>query len=102
MMVLRKSLGVRVPWPELAAVLDIPLASAALPAVADCPVCHGGGSLHVYEDNIKGGGWHHCFACGSQGDLVELAAAAWELPVDVTLVKLAQEGIPLSPDDLRP
>jgi len=101
-MVLRKSLGARVSWPDLAAVLGIPLTSQALPAQADCPRCGGGGTLHVYEDNIKGGGWHHCFACRTQGDFVELAAAVWELPLDVALMKLAQEGIPLSAADLGP
>lgn len=97
-MSLRKTLGAYVPWPELAAVLDIQLKNQALPARADCPLC--GGALHVYEDTIKGGCWHHCFACGSFGDLIELAAAVWDVGLAAAADRLAGHGLPIPPEAL--
>jgi hypothetical protein len=97
-MALRKSLCVYVPWPELAAVLDIPLSDSALPARADCPLC--GGRLHVYEDTTKGGAWHHCFDCGSRGDLIELAAACWDVTIEAAVERLYAEGMPLPEESL--
>jgi hypothetical protein len=35
-----------------------------------------------------GGHWHYCFDCKRKGDLVELAAGIWQLPIRDTLARL--------------
>ncbi len=81
--------------------LQIPFRSKALPLVTRCPLCTGG-SLHLFNDNISEGVWHHCRDCGSSGDLVELAMAIWEVPAHTALIKLSEAGVDVPEDCLRP
>lgn len=96
-----RTLNVHVPWTEILAAVDIPVATHALPARVTCPLC-GGARLTIYEDNISGGAWHYCFDCGKSGDMIELAAAVWDVPTAVAVRRLAAEGIPLPADRVDP
>lgn len=86
-----------VTWWQVLPLLNVPLTAGAPPFDADCPLC-GSQHLSIYQDNIFGGNWHHCFGCGSTGDLLELAAKTWALSMRATLVRLAQHGIDFPPD----
>lgn len=99
-MSLRRSLCAYVPWTELAAVLGIHLKDSSLPAHVDCPMCSG--RMSVWEDTTKSSSWHHCFDCGSSGDLIELASSVWEINLEDTIAKLAREGLPLPPEEIVP
>lgn len=44
-----------------------------------------------------GGQWHHCFSCGSSGDMVQLACRAWKLDPENAAGHLAQYGLKLPP-----
>lgn len=66
--------------------------SLTFPAQTQCPFCSGE-RLTVYQDNTTRGEWHYCFDCGHSGDMIELAAAVWKMPISETLLRLAHEGL---------
>lgn len=84
-------MNVHVEWPQLAAILGIPSRSRALPVTTTCPLC--GGRLSIYQDNKCQGAWHYCFGCHSAGELTELAAAVWQVPLTDAIRRLAIEGV---------
>jgi hypothetical protein len=66
-----------VSWLRVLPQLGVTPRSSVLPAVTDCPLC--GGRLHIYQDTLFGGEWHHCHSCEAVGDMISLAAAYWKL-----------------------
>lgn len=80
-----------VTWPELTKALGLP--DSGLRGPQECPLCHG--RMVIYDDNRKGGLWHHCYTCGSCGDGLALAASYWGLPLVLVPEKLAAAGVPL-------
>ena len=73
----RKPLSNYVPWKRLGAELDIHIRTLVLPAATQCPFCDG--VMRVYRDQLLDGEWFCCPSCNRQGDMIELAAAVWEL-----------------------
>jgi hypothetical protein len=65
-----------------------------LPDRTVCPVCRQK-QLNVYQDSISSEEWHHCNCCGSSGDLVQLAAAAWNCELEEALARLGASTLPL-------
>jgi hypothetical protein len=98
----RQSLATRVPWSKLASELEIHLRTVGLPAATHCPLCNKG-VVRVYRDALVGGQWFHCQTCGRQGDMIELAAAVWELGIPDTVSRLRRLGfdLPDSESDIR-
>jgi hypothetical protein len=96
-----RSLCRYVPWTALIDALDL-RADPSLPARLDCPLCGGQAQLHVYEDTTKGGAWHHCFDCQSDGDLIELASRYWGVDYPTTVERLAEAGVPIPPELVDP
>ena len=86
------NLNVRISWQDICATLQLPIRSQALPTRTRCPVCMKD-ALHLYYDNNTDGAWHHCTACNTTGDMIELAAAAWKVDNVVAIKRLAAEGV---------
>lgn len=74
------SLASHVPWLQLATTLEIENQDRALPATAYCPVCRKG-LMRVYHDSLGEGDWYRCDTCDDHGDMIELAARAWQLDI---------------------
>ena len=51
--------------------------------------------MRIYEDTTSGAAWHYCFGCKRAGDMVDLAAAVWQMGHQATIKKLSALGIPL-------
>ena len=68
-----------------------------LPAVVLCPLCKHE-QLSIVEDHLAGGQWFRCRNCKKLGDMIELAAMAWEMSIEATIGKLAQEGFDIPTD----
>lgn len=81
-------------WHKLLPLLGSESQSEALPAAVTCPLC-GGSRLHIFANRAHRGQWHYCFTCDSHGDMIELAAAKWNLGLEATLAKLEQLGMPI-------
>ncbi|MHC4404578.1 MAG: hypothetical protein ACYTG0_33405 [Planctomycetota bacterium] len=88
----RKSLNASVSWMRLLSDLGRQIGTAALPAVADCPLCDEG-LIRIYPDCLSGGQWHWCPSCGSNGDMIELAAKAWELSLPAAIRRLERRNL---------
>lgn len=84
------SLATAFPWPQVMNLLGVPVSSDALPAHAQCPICHQR-QLKIYHDTIRGSTWHYCFGCHSAGDMISLAAATWGSTVLTAIPRLAHE-----------
>lgn len=87
------SLNVHCKWTDVLSVVGERPEVSALPARVKCPLC-GGPRLTIYEDTTNGGAWHYCFDCRAAGDMIELAAAVWEVPPAAAVRRLADAGIP--------
>lgn len=96
-----RTLNVHCPWTEILAAVDTPTAGHGLPARVRCPLC-GGARLTIYEDNISGGAWHYCFDCQHSGDMIELAAAVWDVSPGVAVRRLHRLGVPIPTDRVDP
>ena len=94
-----QTLAARVPWSKLATELDIHVRTMGLPAATQCPLCKTG-VVRVYRDALVGGEWFHCQTCRRQGDMIELAAAVWNLGFPDTVSRLGRLGFEL-PDSER-
>jgi hypothetical protein len=86
------------PFPAVLRVLNVRVPGSALPCRVRCPLC--GGRLNVYEDTISGGAWHYCFDCRSAGDMIELAAACWDVSPRTAVARLARLGMPFPAEDV--
>ncbi len=64
----------------------------ALPQDVPCPVC-AKGQLRIYDDHVLGGQWASCRDCQFAGDLIELAAGAWQTDIPATLARLEDHGV---------
>src|SRR3954451_6741999 len=83
-----------VEWTSLLQTLGCPASGPALPCRVRCPVC-AGRRLGVYDDRLVGGVWHHCPDCGTRGDGLDLAAAAWQCSRPVAVRRLKNLGLPM-------
>lgn len=54
----------------------------------------------MFQDSITSGQWHYCFDCHSSGDLIELAARAWDLSPQGAIRKLARLGFNIPEEQL--
>ena len=93
-----RSLNVHVPLAPLLRLLGCSIETQAHPLKTRCPVC-GEGPLLLLQDHVCGGSWHCCRQCGSQGDLITLAARAWSLEPPEAIAHLASCGFDLPADD---
>jgi len=93
-----KTLNARVPWSWLLDQLEIVVPSPALPAVLlRCPLCKHE-QLTIMDDYLAGGQWFYCQNCKKTGDMIELAAKAWGLSIEGTIIKLTRRGFDLPAD----
>jgi hypothetical protein len=81
------SLSRRLAWTRVLGELGAPVEATFLPQIAVCTICCKK-TLHVFTDDLLGGQWAHCTGCGFAGDMIELAAAAWNLDVPAAIGKL--------------
>jgi hypothetical protein len=93
-----KSLNALVPWDRVLDLLEIAVPAPALPAVVSCPLCKHE-QLDITEDYLAGGQWFFCRNCKKTGDMIELAAQAWDLSIAGTIHKFSQQGLDLPVDD---
>ena len=67
-----------------------------------CPLCNGRWQFHLYENIVTGVPWALCRQCGWQGDLLELLAHRWGLPMEDTLQKAKSLDLfPVQPSSLQ-
>ena len=94
----RQSLNRMVPWNQLLDLLGAKIQAMGLPTRCRCPLCQEG-VLRVDEDPVVGGQWFSCQRCGKHGDMIELAAAVWNLDIPATVARLARHGLmpPIEP-----
>ncbi len=93
-----KSLNALVPWTWLLDVLGIAVPGPLLPTdFLRCPLCNHE-LLSIVEDCVAGGYWFHCRHCDKSGDMIELAAKAWGLSIEASVIKLSQFGLDLPTD----
>ncbi len=90
----QKPLNVHVAWTEMLEALDVPISEPVLPASLKCPLCNGS-RLTIYDDTTSRGCWHYCFDCNHSGDMIELAAAVWDVPLDVAAFRIDKDIAPL-------
>ena len=55
--------------------------------------------MDIYSDFDHDGEWHVCLGCGSSGDLIELAARAWDTDECGAIKHLADLGVPIPPEE---
>jgi hypothetical protein len=60
----------------------------------------GADALHLYQDTIAGGYWHYCKGCKSSGNMIDLAAATWQVSNRAALLRMAELGVALPEDCL--
>jgi hypothetical protein len=89
----RNTLNVHFPWPQTARLLGLERMDNALPSRGRCPLCQAG-RFSVYEDIVQGGAWFSCPDCSRAGDLIELAAAVWDMSLSTALRKFRPPDIP--------
>lgn len=88
---LSKSLNAFINWRKVLSLLEVTTDTHALPARVLCPLCTGH-HLLIFPDNVLGGQWYSCEACGSKGDIIQLAARCWNLSILATVKKLVAAG----------
>jgi hypothetical protein len=94
---LSKSLNAFVNWRKVLSLLQVTTDTHALPARSLCPVCNSH-QLLIFPDNALDGQWHSCDACGSKGDMIQLASKCWGLSIPTTIKKLVAAGVSI-PDE---
>lgn len=87
-----RTLNTHLAWADVLALLGHPPAGRALPTGTSCPLCDED-RLHVYEDTTSAGAWHYCAACGSTGDMLDLAAAVWKMDTLGAIRRLKEHGL---------
>lgn len=88
---IRKSLSAYVSWLRLLPALKIRVPSRLLPAVVDCPLCKSH-RLSIFGDASTGGQWHYCGGCHAHGDMLQLAAAVWQVSLPAAVQRLSTMG----------
>lgn len=83
-------------WEEIAIQLGLTTPGRAFPAQLCCPACTTG-RLTIYQDTVKRAFWHHCTGCGSQGDMITLAASTWKTTPEGAEARLANVVKPTKP-----
>jgi hypothetical protein len=83
-------------WDELAEALGLASDTQVYPVRTICPICSAG-RLTVYPDVVKQVYWHHCTGCGSQGDMIQLAATCWKTNLEGAEARLALTIPPRAP-----
>ena len=96
-----RSYSAFVPWRKLVEQLRLRLPPPRLPAITACPFCQQV-ALQILTDPAGNSHWVSCRRCHWSGDLIELAAAVWHLPIPATILKLTKLGFPFPPDHMRP
>lgn len=76
-----------VSWPGLAACLGLPSSEPVTPLACRCPLC-GAEAFELHADTILGGYWFSCRHCRRAGDLIELAAAFWQVSLPAAVHQL--------------
>lgn len=97
----RKTLNVHAVWGQVLNALDVKFQGQILPQTVTCPLC-ASNRLTIYAEELAGGFWHFCFGCRHAGDMIELAAATWQLSIQATMVKLQRLGVPIPPEAVTP
>lgn len=78
-------------WSRVAELLGAP--AGPLPLRIFCPLCDKP-ALTVFQDTRAGRVWHHCLACGSCGDQLDLIAGHWGVNRAIAGVRLQGEPPP--------
>jgi len=91
-MAAKKGLNSFIPWYRLLPLLNIHCDGNQLPITVECPLCNGH-NLSIYQDNILHGTRHYCSDCDSSGGMLELAATAWKLNLQETILRLENNGV---------
>ena len=93
-----RSLSARVSWARLLNQLEVAVPSLVMAAIVlRCPLCEKS-RLTIMQDYLVGGQWFHCPDCNESGDMIELAAKAWGLSIEGTIIKLIRRGLDLPTD----
>ncbi len=79
-------------WTRLLASLGPAEPTGVLPRMARCPLCRVV-RLDVYQDTTNSGTWYRCRGCSFAGDGLQLAAAAWKIPLEAAYARLVEAGI---------
>ena len=88
-----KSLNAQVKWTSLLPAIGVDaFRNSIIPQTVHCPVC-GEDQLYICEDRVLGGQWASCQSCLFAGDLVELAAATWQVEVPGAVARLGHTGL---------
>lgn len=94
-----RSLACSVPWTRLLLHLGMQCGTSRLPAMVVCPLCsEKKGTVRVYRDSLLNAEWLYCHTCRFAGDVIEFAAAVWEVKVAEVVDRLCREK--LLPADL--
>ena len=74
-------------WTDVLPLLGVELPNLALPVRISCPLCSGS-RMCILADPLQDGQWHYCLDCRTTGDMLDLAAKVWQLPLPETVRKL--------------
>jgi hypothetical protein len=69
----------RINWQLLLRELEIDVSSTSLPMLINCPFCKSTKTMTMYPDSFYKSQWLHCKECKESGDLLNLAAAVWDV-----------------------
>lgn len=73
--------------------LNLTTSINALPTLLDCPFCNCKKRMVLYPDPFYKGQWFHCKECRKSGDMLNLAAAIWEVDEKVAAKNMVVRGI---------
>ena len=93
------NLGSCVEWTQLLTLLGIQTSVRALPTQLRCPVCKTG-RMSIFQHYVAGGQWHYCEDCGSTGDMLQLATAAWRVSYQTAIKRCRDGGIRFPHDNM--
>lgn len=79
--------------------LGIPCPTTCWPREVQCPLCSSP-RMDICSDLGHEGEWHVCPDCGSSGDLIQLAARAWDTDEHCAIRRLAELGVPFPPEEI--
>ena len=92
-----RSLACSVPWTRLLLHLGMKCGTSRLPATVGCPLCREKkGTLRVYRDFLLNAEWLYCHTCRFAGDIIEFAAAVWDVEVAEAVERLRRKELLLA------